>query len=109
MKINTKLAEGKWVNYNEKVKFKIRAFPTDELKLLTDEFTPNQVIGKIMCEYSVMDWEGFEDEDDKKYICNDDNKSYLLNYYDEISNFLIIEVRNLKNVEPRTVKKTSKK
>jgi hypothetical protein len=109
MKINTKLAEGKWVKYNEKVRFKIRAFPTDNLTLLTDEFTPNQVIGKIMCEFSVMDWEGLEDEDGKKFVCDDENKSYILNYYDEIANFLIIEVKKLKNVEPRNVKETSKK
>ena len=109
MKINTKLADGKWVDYNEKVKFQIRAFPTDELKLLTDEFTPNQVIGKIMCEYSVMDWKGIEDEEGKKFECNDENKSYILNYYDEFANFIIVQVKKLKNVEPRTVKETSKK
>ncbi len=109
MKINTKLADGKWISWNEKVKFLIRAFPIDNLMLLNDQFVQQRVLGKQMLEYSVMDWDGIEDEDGKKYECNDANKDYILNYYDELGEFVVREIEKLKNLEPRSVKKTSKK
>jgi len=109
LKINTKIAEGRWVNYNKKVRFKIRAHPIDNLMVLLERSKDAQVLGKMMCEYCVMDWEGIEDGDtNEPYLCTDDNKKWFFNYYVDFINFISIEVNNLKNVEPHIEKKTSK-
>jgi hypothetical protein len=109
MKINTKLQDGKWVDFNEKVKFKIRAFPIDNLMLVGDDFQNNIKAGQLICDYCVCDWKGIEDEDGNEYKYSNENKKYLLNYYVEFYEFISGEVEKLKNVEPHIVKKTSKK
>jgi len=109
MKINTKLQDGKWVDFNNKVKFMIRAFPIDNLMLMTADFDNPSSVGKKVCEYCLCGWEGIEDEEGIKFEYNDENKAYLLNYYTEFYDFITQEVEKLKNVETHTVKKTSKK
>jgi len=111
MKINTHLQEGKWVDFNKTVKFKIRAFPIDNLMLLQSDFKNQHptTVGKQVCEYCVCDWKGIEDEDGKEFVYNDENKGYLLNYYVEFYEFITEEIEKLKNVKTHTVKKTSKK
>jgi len=109
MKINTNLKDGKWSDFNETVKFKIRAFPVDNIMLISTDFDNPSSVGKKVCEYCVCGWEGIEDEDGNKFEYNDVNKSYLLNYYTEFYEFVTSEVEKLKNVETHIVKKTSKK
>ena len=105
MKINTKLKEGVWVKFNEKVSIKLRAFPMDNLMLVGDDFKDTGKVGKGICNYCICGWEGFEDEDGREFIYNDDNKSYLLNYYTEFYEFITTEVEKLKKVETHIVNK----
>ena len=109
MKINTKLKDGKWIEFNEKVSIKLRAFPMDNVMLLSDDFKNTSKAGQGICNYCVCDWKGFEDEDDNEFVYNDENKAYLLNYYTEFYEFITKEVEKLKNLKPHVVKETLKK
>ena len=109
MKINSKLAEGHWVKYNDTAQFQIRAFPIENLMLLSEEFNQPMAVSKKMCEWCVMDWKGMEWEDGTIMECNDKNKEYLFNYYPIFYDFIRLEIENLKNVDTHIAKKTSKK
>ena len=109
MKINSKLEDGKWVKYNEKVQFKIRAFPVKNLMLVSDSMEHMETVGLKICDYCVTDWKGFEDEEGKEFKYSDENKTYLFNYYPAFIEFISKEVEKLKNVSAHTVRKTLKK
>ena len=107
MKINTKLDKPVWFDYNNTVKFYLRSFPINDFNLLSDDFESSnpKIIGLKIASYCLVDWEGFETEDGKKFECNEKNKEYLLSYYPEFIDFISKKVESLKNVEPHTIKK----
>lgn len=84
MKINRKLAEAKWVDYEDDIKFKIKSFPMSHgiffqgSKEDLVEFTWKRF------NYCVVDWSGFVDEKDEPLECNEDNKKYIFDYYPNI-------------------------
>lgn len=85
-KINTKLAEERWVEYekDKDIKVKVRLFPMSQ-----SLFAPidEEGMGKaawIRFNYCLIDWKGLTDENDKEFICNEKNKKYLFDHILEL-------------------------
>ena len=91
MKINRKLNKEKWCKFGGKVEFLLRVFPFSEL-IGVDK------IGKTMADqfaYCVTDWKNILDEDNKPLVCNEENKLYLYDYYEDVRNFVFEELKKL--------------
>jgi hypothetical protein len=100
MKINRKISVEKWEKFSGKVEFLIRRFPFSELSGL-------EKVGKLLSEqfcYCIVDWKGLVDEDDKPLICNDENKLFLYDYYEDIREFVFDKIKLLNQKEVKETK-----
>jgi len=91
MKINRSLNKEKWCKFEGKVEFLLKKYPWSEL-------TSVEKIGKTMADqfcYCIVDWKNINDEDDKPLVCNEENKLYLYDYYEDVRNFIFEELRKL--------------
>lgn len=94
----------KWEKFNGKVEFLIRMFPFSELNGL-------EKIGKLLSEqfcYCIVDWKGLTDEDDKPLICDDENKLFLYDYYEDVRNFVFEKIKLLNEKEVKNLKNSKK-
>lgn len=104
MKISRKIKMEKWEKFNGKVEFLIRMFPFSELNGL-------EKIGKLLSEqfcYCIVDWKGLTDEDDKPLICDDENKLFLYDYYEDVRNFVFEKIKLLNEKEVKNLKNSKK-
>ena len=86
MKINRSIVDARWIDYVEDgVKFKIRPFPMSMGMWMPNsddefiEFTKKRFL------YCVVDWQGLLDENDEELPCNEETKSFIFDYVQEIS------------------------
>lgn len=87
-KIDKSFVKEKWVKHPDdpEVEILVRPFP-----LSNSLFAPSddQKVMKLAWEkfnYSIMDWKGFVDQDDKPIECNEENKKFIFDYdYDTIT------------------------
>lgn len=95
MKINRKIQEGKWFDFNEKVRVLIRPFPTS-FGLFRPE-TPMELAEAtwIRFNYSLLDWEGIEDEDGSKLEVTENNKKFLYDYFEDLMVFVTLRIRDM--------------
>ena len=91
MKISRKIDEPKWYKLNKNTEFQIRPFPFSSqtaieiMAMMLEQF-----------KYCVMDWKGVLDEDGKtKLAVNDENKTFLYDYYPDIRDFVISNARSV--------------
>lgn len=104
MKINRKLTIEKWEKFDGEVEFLIRRFPFSELSGIDK-------VGKLLSEqfcYCIVDWKGLVDEEDKPLICNDENKLFLYDYYEDVRNFVFEKVKLLDEKEVKETKNSKK-
>jgi len=102
MIINKSATEAKWFKFgktNSKVEFLIRPFRFSIMKLedvstgMMQQFT-----------YCVVDWKGINDEKEKPLECNDENKEFLYDYYDDVRGFVFEKQEELKVVREKSLK-----
>jgi len=87
LKLNKKANKEKWFDYDEDIAFLIRPFPLSEKALSPSESNILDILTKI-AKYSLVDWKGVVDENDKPIKCDEENKTFLLNYSEEIIYFI---------------------
>ena len=78
-KIDVVTDDGGWYNFNGDTKFQIIPF---NFSLIS----PNMLKDKFM--NSLINWEGLVDTEGEVFECNEYNKEYLYNYYNEIREFV---------------------
>jgi len=94
-KVNVKLTESKWKKFpeDEEIQLKIRPFPVSQgmfIPGISNETMWEYLLKKFL--YCVEDWKGFVDENDKPLECNEDNKTFVYNYFQDIVTFAITEI-----------------
>jgi len=81
MKLVKRAVTGKWVDYREGVRFKIRPFPLSRMVSSGDGAGIDAFkTGKEQFIAGVEDWEGLEDANGKPLPCTDGNKAFLYDY-----------------------------
>ena len=99
MKINKKNVEGRWFKFDGKVEFKIRPF---RLSTITSLDTMENI--NVQFTSTVVDWKGIEDEDGKPFKCNEENKKFIYDYYEDIVTFVIEKLKELKQRVDKEIK-----
>lgn len=91
MKINKNLINKKeWFDLDEdkNISFKIRPFPASHNVLrLINNIDEIEITWKQF-NYSLVDWKGITDENDKPLECNDINKKMLFDYSQDVVLFV---------------------
>jgi hypothetical protein len=88
MKINTKATNKKWFDFEKgdiKARFEIRPFPLSLMRTEVD-LTFTTLCSQFV--YSLTAWEGIVDENDAPLECNEENKTILFNFDDDIREFV---------------------
>ena len=88
MIINKKLIKEKWYDLDKKVSFKIKPFPISHNILRSIGKDDTIDIWWKMFDYSLIDWKGINDENDKLMECNDENKKFLFDYSQDVMMFV---------------------
>ena len=97
MEINTKLAEAKWVKYNddEEVEFKLRPFPMSQGMWIPDTSDDITDYTWKKFNYCVLDWKGLNDQDGTPLECTEENKQYIFDYVHEIMLWVSVQIASL--------------
>jgi hypothetical protein len=98
MKINKKITEAKWVDYNEEVKLLLKPTP------LSIVFGNVSNIAMARFVYAVEDWQGIEDTEGNKFECNKDNKEFMFDYAIEITTFVSAYLDKLTAIQAEEIK-----
>lgn len=95
MKIDTKLAEAKWIDYEDdtEVKFKLRPFPMSQGIYVDSDDIIEYTWKKF--NYSVIDWKGITNEKDQPLECNDENKKFIFDYVQDLMMWIMVEISKL--------------
>lgn len=91
MKINTKVDEGIWFDYDEEVKFLLRPYPISSVDPSLDLIQE----GKKDFMYCVVDWHGLVDENNNPFKCTEENKAHVYDYYLYIREFVVDKVASM--------------
>lgn len=96
MNISKKNTEAVWFKFgktNSEVEFLIRPFKFSVMKL--DDVSHGMAEQFRHC---IMDWKGLNDDDNegKPLECNDENKEFLYDYYDDVRDFVFKKQEILK-------------
>lgn len=95
MQINRKMKTEKWFKFKGNVEFLIRRFPFSEL-------TSVEKVGRLMADqfcYCVADWKNITDEEGKALVCDEENKLYLYDYYNDVRDFVFDSLKGLDEKE----------
>jgi len=78
-----KKIENKFYEYSKGVEFQIQPlrFSTVNLDAVTDSV-------KEQFEYCLMGWKGLTDENDEEFKYNEENKTFLYDYYKDVREFV---------------------
>jgi len=93
-KIITGNINEEWFELDKDEKYLIRPFPTSQGIFFPE--TPEEIgaTGLKKFIYCVVNWVGLENEDGTPFECNDENKTFIYNYNDEITNFILIKIHS---------------
>lgn len=99
-KYNTKLREELWFPFptDEGIEFKLRMFPNSEAMNIEGNMTNaiSQGVWKVF-NYCVVDWKGILDENEEPIPCNEENKLFIFEQDEEIMEWVIETVGNMKS------------
>lgn len=94
MKINKKATDKQWFRFggeDSKVEFEIRPCAFSALKLGE---TGVDLLEQFM--FSLCDWKGLLNEDDKPFKYNDTNKLYLYDYYNDVRELVFLKATEMR-------------
>jgi hypothetical protein len=88
---NLEATKEKWFDYDEDItiKFLIKPFPLTKSMLFSSSDDDLYKINWVLINYSLIDWEGLVDIEDKKLECNTQNKEYLYSFEPSIVLFIL--------------------
>lgn len=96
MKINKKKGNSIWFGYkdeeNGECEFLIRPLPYSSLKIDQEKVMEGLLES---FKYCLSDWKGIVDIDDVELECNEINKQFIFDFYDEIREFIFEKAREL--------------
>jgi len=97
MKFNMSYTEGVWVAFGEDTTaaVKIKMLPLSKTFGM-EEGTPSPDSIFKAFDACVVDWRGFDDENDKSIECTPDNKRLMFDAFPELVNFVMDEQNNLR-------------
>jgi hypothetical protein len=87
MKIMKSAIKERTFDFNEKVKFKVRAMPASALK--GNIFFDTGAANFEIFDFVLTGWEGLYNEDDSDFVYNKENKKFIFDYVPEIKQFVI--------------------
>ncbi len=98
MKINKKAVEGKWVKYGgkkSKMELLVRPFPFSDA--VYERERANAFANSLWHQFNfvVQDWKGLMGEDDKPMECNEENKQFMFDYFEELREFALVEANKM--------------
>jgi len=100
MKILKKKTEKTWFKFKGKVAFEIRPF---RFSASAGETTVEELTTQFM--YCLCGWKGLTEEDGKtEFECNDENKMYLFDFYEDVKFFVYEKSREVLNGLDKDIK-----
>ena len=119
MKLNLKYAEGVWVTFRDAAKVKIKMVSMSKImqhssikdkiaaaatKAEESNEAPKIKVSDLNDDYlfmlfneAIVDWKGFDDDDDKELKCTAKNKKIVYEFYPELREFVDKEHGRLRN------------
>lgn len=98
MKINKSRLKEQWVKIDEDVEVLLQPFPASRNIFQSVE---NRELDKIywkMFNYSVLDWKGLVDENDKPLECNEENKQVVFDFAQEVMMEITSKITEISNI-----------
>ncbi len=95
MRINRKASEGKWFDFNEKVRLHIRPFPASYGLFRPETAVELAEATWARFNYGLIGWEGIEDEDGSNLEIIEENKKLLFDLYEDLMVFVTLKIRDL--------------
>lgn len=91
--INKENIDGKWVDYSEDVRFKIKPF-----KASYRSIRPNGSLADVLkkqAESCLVGWEGIKDSNGEDVKFSNDNKNFILEYSEALIQWVAVESQKL--------------